>query len=93
MDAIAHENGATGISDVFMRAGSPVPAALRLADLFEARLEARPDGGTLAEFAGVRWWLEAGETSGARAIGIAGVRALPDALLELGVRPAPADGE
>jgi hypothetical protein len=92
MDAIAHQNGAMGISDVFVHATEPVPAALRLADLFEAQLEARSDGRTLAGFAGVNWWLEPGETSGARAIGIAGVQTLPDALLALGVRPAPEDG-
>jgi hypothetical protein len=92
LEAIAHQNGATGISDVFVQAEAPVPAALRLADLFEAQLEARPDGRTLAGFAGVSWWLEPGTVCGARAIGIAGVETLPDELIALGVRPAPKDG-
>jgi hypothetical protein len=90
--AIAHANGASGIAEVFVRAGSPAEAALRLADAFEARLAARRDGRTLARFAGTRWWLEAGEPEGAYAVGIAGVAALPDELLALGVRPATEDG-
>jgi hypothetical protein len=92
-EAIVHANGAGGISEVFVGAESPVAAALRLADVFEARLEARRDGQTLARFAGVRWWLEAGRPEGAFAVGIAGVAALPDELLALGVRPATEDGQ
>lgn len=93
LEAIVHANGATGISEVFVHAEEPVPAALRLADLFEAQLEARPDGRTLAEFAGVRWYLETGAPRGAFAIGIAGLQAIPDALLALGVRAAGGDDE
>lgn len=90
--AIAHANGASGISEVFVHARSTAEAALRLADAFEARLEARRDGGTLARFAGARWWLDAGEPEGAFAVGVAGVSALPDTLLALGVRPASEEG-
>jgi hypothetical protein len=91
LDAIVHANGATGIAEVFVRATSPVTAVLKLADLFDAELEACPDGRALARFAGVRWWLEEGAHDGAFALGIHGPASLPEPLLALGVRPATED--
>lgn len=91
--SIVHANGASGIFEVFMRTKSPATSALRFGDVFEAKLEARRDGRTVAHLAGLRWWLELGEPEGAFAVGIAGVATLPDELLALGVRPATEDGQ
>lgn len=84
--AARHANGATGIAGVAVRAASPPLAAMRLADLFGAALEARPDGGTCVRYAGVAWRLEPGEPEGAFAVALAGVPRLPDAIESLGVR-------
>ncbi len=89
-DATRHANGATGIAGVSLRAGSPPLAAMRLADLFEATLTARPDGRSAARFAGVEWTLEPGEPEGACAVTLAGVANLPAAIEALGVRGAEA---
>jgi hypothetical protein len=86
--ATTHANGARGIAEVGVRVRAAAPAAMALADLFAATLEARADGRTAVRFAGVTWVLEEGAPAGARAIGIAGVRALGGPLEALGLRAA-----
>ncbi len=85
--ATTHANGAAGVAAVELAARAPAAAALRLADLFEARLAQR-DGRTCATFAGLDWWLDPAEADGARGVRLAGVRALPAAIEALGVRGA-----
>jgi hypothetical protein len=82
--ATAHPNGATGVAVVNVGAREPAALAMRLADLFEARL-ASVDGCSVATFAGVRWDLVQGERDGAIAVELAGVRSLPPELEALGV--------
>ena len=84
-EATRHPNAATGVAAVELGARDPAALALRLADLFEARLASR-DGRTCATFAGLPWWIVAAETDGARGVRIAGVQALPAAIEALGVR-------
>jgi hypothetical protein len=90
--ATAHACGATGVAEVFVRAAEPSASALRLADLFDARLEARRDGRTVVRHSGLAWWLEAGEPAGAFALGLAGIAGVPAPLAALGLRAATAEG-
>jgi len=83
--ATAHANGASGVAAVEIGSREPAALALRLADLFEARLESGA-GRTRARFAGIAWDVTAAETDGARGVRLAGTGALPAAIEALGVR-------
>jgi hypothetical protein len=83
--AVSHANAASGIAAVELGAADPAAAALRLADLFGARL-ASHDGRTRVSFAGIEWWLGTASADGARGVRLAGVRTLPAAIEALGVR-------
>lgn len=85
--ATRHANAATGIAAVEVTAREPAAVALRLADLFGARLEAR-DGRTCVTFADTAWWLMPGERDGASGVRLRGTRPLPAAIAALGVRAA-----
>lgn len=85
--AVTHANGATGVASVTLGARDVPAAALRLAELFDARL-ASESGATRVTFAGVAWRLEPADVDGARAVAIAGVASLPAAIEALGVRGA-----
>jgi hypothetical protein len=86
-EATRHHNGATGVAAVELGAGDPAAAALRLADLFGARLASR-GGRTCVVFAGLEWRITPGDADGARGVRLAGVTALPAAIEALGVRGA-----
>ncbi len=83
--ATAHANGATGVAAVELGAREPAALAMRLADLFEARL-ASHGGGTVATFAGIEWRIQRAGADGARGVRLAGVGVLPAELEALGVR-------
>lgn len=85
--ATRHANGARGIAVVQVGTADVPAAALRIADLFEAKLESRM-GRSVATFAGTEWHLAPAVREGANGVRIAGPAALPPALEALGVRAA-----
>ena len=83
-----HANGATGIARVTVRAAEVLPAAMGWVDHFDATLTPRLDGGADVVSEDLRLTLVEGAAEGACAAAIAGVDALPPALVALGLAPA-----
>lgn len=87
-EATRHDNGATGIASVTLRAESAPLAALELADVFGTVPRAGEDGVTRIALEGFEARVENGRRVGACAARIAGAGALPDGILSLGISTA-----
>ena len=84
---VTHANGATGVSEVVVRAVVPPMAALELADQLGTVPRVGDDGATRLDLGDWSVRLEQGAREGACGARIRGVRTLLPALLALGLAP------
>ncbi len=80
-----HANGALGVDSVEVRCASVATSALAMAELFDAAPRVEPSGRTALAIGALRVTLVEGEPTGAGAVRLRGVRALPAEVTALGV--------